>query len=119
MKLLNLGDFLERSAPEPDKTLFERIIDEKDEANKVQVMFVIVPSKAPPGKLHFHTERESLILVLSGEGKETVEGKEYSIKANDLLFIPAKEKHSIENTGNTELKYIEIYSLPSDFIPVE
>jgi len=119
LKLFSLGEFLKRSAPKPDQRLSEVIIDEKDKAEKVQTIFAIIPPKAPLQKLHYHTQRESWILVLSGEGKEVVEGKEYPVKANDLLFIPAKEKHRIENTASTELKYVEFYTLPTDFIEVE
>jgi mannose-6-phosphate isomerase-like protein (cupin superfamily) len=121
VKLFNLGEFLKRSAPKSSETVGERLIDENDKASKVMALFAIIPPtvESRASKLHYHTERDSFILFLSGEGIETVEGKEYPVKANDLIFIPSKEKHKIVNTGNTELKYIEIYTLPSDFIVVE
>ena len=119
MKFLNIEDLLKRSAPNPDQIFTERVVDEKDKAEKVQAMLMIIPPKAPRLKLHYHTQREGWILVLSGEGKAIAEGKESPIKANDLLFVPAKEKHRIENTGNKELKVLEMYSLPHDFIIAE
>ena len=119
VKQLHLKDLLKRSAPKPNEIFTETVIDEKNNANKVRATLMIVPPKAPRMKLHYHTHREGWILVLSGEGKEIVNGKEYEIKANDLLFIPAKEKHRIENTGKDELKVLEMYSLPHDFIIVE
>ncbi len=119
VKLLHLGDLLKRSATKIDKIFTETVIDEKDRAKKVRATLMIVPPKAKRMKLHYHTHREGWILVLSGQGKEIVDGKEYLIKENDLLFIPAKENHRIENTGNDELKVLEMYSLPHDFIIVE
>jgi mannose-6-phosphate isomerase-like protein (cupin superfamily) len=121
VKLFNLGEFLKRSAPKSSETFGERIIDEKDKASKVMAAFVIIPPKVEGrgSKLHYHTERDSFILFLSGEGIETVEGKEYPVKANDLIFIPSKEKHKIVNSGNTELKFVEIATIPGDFIVVE
>ncbi len=119
MKLLHIEDLLKRSASKIDKIFTETVVDEKDKADKVRATVMIVPPKAPRMKLHYHTHREGWILVLSGQGKEVVGEKEYPIKANDLLFIPAKERHRIENTGNDELKVLEMYSLPHDFIIVE
>ena len=119
MQLLHLEDLLKRRAPEPDKIFTETVIDKKDKADKVQATLMIVPPKAPRMKLHYHTHREGWMLILSGEGKEVVDDKEYPVKANDLLFIPAKENHRIENTGKDELKVLEMYSLPHDFMIVE
>jgi mannose-6-phosphate isomerase-like protein (cupin superfamily) len=119
MKPLNLEELLKRSAPKPDQIFTERVVDEKDKAEKVQAMLMIIPPNAPRLKLHSHTQREGWMLVLSGEGKMVTEGQELMVKANDLFFVPAKEKHRIENTGKTDLKVLEMYSLPHDFIVAE
>lgn len=119
MKLVDLGELLKHSAAKPDQQTLERVVDEKDKAGKMQMLYTIIPAGAQGSPMHYHTQRESLILVLSGEGKEIIDGNEYPVKANSAVFILPNEKHKIENTGRTELKYIEIYTLPSDFIPVK
>lgn len=115
MKLINLEELKKRLATGSAI----RVIDEKDNAEKLQAILVTIPLGAQGPKLHYHTQRESWILVLTGEGKEIVEGQEYPLKANESIFILPNEKHTIKNTGTTELKYLEIYTLPSDFIIAE
>ena len=119
MKVIRLGELMSRSATNPNEQNSDRIVDENDSASKLRAMFAIVPRGLSGTKLHYHTERESLILVLSGEGKEIVDGREYPLKANDLIFIRPNERHKIQNVGTTELKYLEISSFPSDSIVVE
>ena len=119
MKLIKLEELLKHSSSKPDQQTIEQVIDEKDNTSKLQALFVIIPPKAPNPKLHYHTQRESWILVLSGEGKEIVDGKEYPLKPHDSVLILPNEKHRMQNVGNTDLKYLEIYTLPSDFIAVE
>jgi len=119
VKIINIGELLNHSAAKPDQQTMERIIEDKDKAVKLQASFAILPPSISGTKLHLHTQRESLIMVLIGEGKEVIDGIEYPIKANDAIFILPNEKHKIVNTGKTELKYIEIFTLPSDFVVAE
>ena len=116
MQILNLDDIAKNS---PKGVVF----DANDGATKLEARLMIAPVGGPPQKLHYHTDREGWMLVLSGEGKEIMEEdgilKEFSIKANDIWFVPAKAKHRIENLGNTDLKVLEMFSLPQDFVVVE
>lgn len=111
------------STPKPGERFTERVIDEKDKSKKVQAIVAVVPPEAAHLEYHYHTENETLILVLSGEGKEIVEGKEYPVKANDIIYVPAQEKHTIQNTGKTDLKYLEVIirtniAAPRDWVTV-
>ncbi|MCW4039741.1 MAG: cupin domain-containing protein [Candidatus Bathyarchaeota archaeon] len=119
VKLINLGELMKHSATRSDQQTTVTIFDEKDKASKMKALSVTIPPGGSGPKLHYHTQRESWILILSGEGEETVDGKAYPLKANDSIFILANEKHTITNIGQTELKYLEIFTLPSDFIVVE
>ncbi len=119
MKILKLSELITLQSTKPNEPTTQRVIDEKDKAGKLQAVFSIIPPGASGTKLHYHTQRESWIIVLSGEGKEIVDGNEFPLKANDSIFILPNEKHKIQNTGKTELRTIEIYSLPSDFITAE
>ena len=119
MKLIKLGALLKHSATRSDQQTTVTIFDENDNARKMKAISVTIPPGASGPKLHYHTQRESWILILSGEGEETVDGNTYPLQANDSIFILANEKHTIKNIGQTELKFLEIFTLPSDFIVVE
>jgi len=56
------------------------------------------PGSGPP--YHYHEKRESLILAVSGEAAEILEGKEIPIKAGDVIYIP-QEKNIPPSTGRT------------------
>jgi mannose-6-phosphate isomerase-like protein (cupin superfamily) len=45
-------------------------------------------------------------VIVSGEGLEVVEGGEVPVKAGDVLYIPAGEKHTIVNRSDKELRYL-------------
>jgi uncharacterized cupin superfamily protein len=117
VKLIKLGELMKHSATRSDQQTTVTIFDENDKAGKMKALSVTIPPGVSGPKLHYHTQRESWILILSGEGEETVDGKTYPLQANDSIFILANEK--IKNIGQTELKYLEIFTLPSDFIVVE
>jgi quercetin dioxygenase-like cupin family protein len=81
---------------------------------------LLVPGSQVP--YHYHNDRESIIIVISGEAIEVVEGKETPIKAGDILFIPAGEKHSMINRSNQDFRYLEFFTFPplsADFIEVK
>lgn len=56
-----------------------------------------------------HEKRNEKWTILEGTGKVILEGKETEIKEGDVIRIPAKMKHRIENTSkDVELKFLEI-----------
>ena len=66
---------------------------------------VVLPGKG--GDYHFHTHQDSVLIIIGGEGTRLLEGKEFKVKAGDIIMIAAKEKHKLRNTGTTDLKYFE------------
>ena len=46
-------------------------------------------------KQHVHPHSEDVIVVLKGKGIFKVEGKEYSIEAGDVIYVPPGEKHGM------------------------
>jgi len=78
-----------------------------------------VPGSQVP--YHYHERRESIIIVISGEAIEVIEGKEIPIKAGDVLHIPAGEKHTTINRSDKDFRYLEFYTSPplsADFVEV-
>ena len=81
---------------------------------------VLVPGGRVP--FHYHRNRESIIIFISGEGTEITEGGEFAVKTGDVLFIPAGEKHATVNPTDHELRYLEFFTNPpvgADFVETE
>ena len=64
----------------------------------------------------------AIIIVISGEATEVIEGQETPIKAGNVLFIPAGEKHTTINRSKQDFRYLEFFTCPplaADFVEVK
>ena len=104
MELFRMADYIKKANPEPDKRLTLQLLEKK--AQSMVGMFIILP---PGGQTpyHFHNKRESILIVVSGKAKELVDGKRIPIQANDILYIPTKQKHGVVNDSNADFRFIE------------
>lgn len=121
MKVFKTDDYVQMANPTPGVAYKPEILTPDQGAKGLGGIFGLVPP-GTPGVYHFHRNRESIIIILSGEATETVEGKEIPVKAGDILFIPAGEKHAIENRSGRDLRYIEFFTHPpvkADFVEVK
>jgi quercetin dioxygenase-like cupin family protein len=119
MKLYRSSEYIDTENPTPDQRFREEVLTESDQAKRLAGIFVILPA-GEQVPYHYHESRESLIYIVSGEGVEKVEGETFPVKAGDVLFIPAKERHTIMNRSNQDLRYLEFYSpIEKDFIEVD
>lgn len=58
-----------------------------------------------------HEIVDQFLRIESGVGKAIIEGEEYEIRDGTALIIPAKTKHNIINTSDTEkMKLYTLYS---------
>jgi uncharacterized cupin superfamily protein len=68
----------------------------------------------PPGKrafpYHAHSLIEEMFLVLEGSGTLRHEGKEYPVRAGDLIASPCGAAHQLMNTSDSDLKYLAMSS---------
>ncbi len=118
---LQVGRIFESENPTPDRSYRPEILSADDQAKNLGGLFGLFP----PGTqvpYHYHKNRESLIVVISGEGIEVIEGEEIPIKAGDVLYIPAGEKHTTINRSNQDLRFFEFSTCPplaADFVKVE
>ena len=98
------------------------ITEETTEAKEVNLIMPVSPPDTPPrAGSHFHRKRESIFFVLQGKGKAIIEGKEYDIEPNTVIYIPPGEKHTFRNTGNTEMRMLECFThppIPADWVDV-
>ena len=121
MKIFKSDEYIHMQNPTPGKPYRPEVLTAEHGAKDIGGMFgLLVPGSQVP--YHYHKNRESIIIVLSGEATEVIDGKETPIKAGDILFIPAGEKHTTINQSNKDFRYIEYFTCPpvgADFIEVK
>ena len=81
----------------------------------------LVPG-APRGRLHRHSQSDNVYIVRRGEGLLTAGSEEHTIRADQVVFIPAGMPHSLSNVSNDVFEILEIYAPAGrqfDFTPVD
>jgi quercetin dioxygenase-like cupin family protein len=121
MKVFKSEEYIKMANPTPGKPYRPEILRKEHQAENLGGMFglLVTGSEVP---YHYHKNRESIIIVISGEAIEVIEGKEIPIRAGDILFIPAGEKHSMINRSNQDFRYLEFFTCPplsADFVKVK
>jgi len=121
MKVFKSEEYIKMANPTPGKPYRPEILTKEHQAKNLGGMFglLVAGSQVP---YHYHNNRESIIIAISGEATEVIEGKESPIKAGDVLFIPAGEKHTTINRSKQDFRYLEFFTYPpigSDFIEVK
>ncbi|MCB0393171.1 MAG: mannose-1-phosphate guanylyltransferase/mannose-6-phosphate isomerase [Bdellovibrionales bacterium] len=64
-----------------------------------------------PGKkisYQSHEKRSENWVIVKGSAKVTLNDKEITLQVGESIFVPAKSKHRIENTGSGVLEFIEV-----------
>jgi uncharacterized cupin superfamily protein len=121
MKLFKTGEYIAQKNPTPGSPYRPEILTAQQGAKSLGGMFgLLTPGSQVP--YHFHHQRESIIVVISGEATEVIEGKEIPIQAGDVLFIPAGEKHTTINRSGQDFRYLEFFTCPplsADFVEVK
>ena len=55
---------------------------------------------------HYHRATEEIYFVLKGSGRMEVGGDSKMIRPGDAVLIPAGAWHTLENNGNSELRFL-------------
>ena len=120
MKRFKTADYVQMVNPTPGETFPPEILTDKHGAKDLGGMFGLLP----PGTqvpYHYHKKRESVIMIISGEGIEIMDGEEIPISTGDVFFIPVCVKHTTINNSENDLRYLEFYTQPpvgADFVEV-
>lgn len=121
LKIFKIGEYLEIENPNPGESYRPEILSDVHNANELGGMFgLLSPGNQVP--YHYHRKRESVIVVISGEAIEVIEGEERLITRGDIIFIPSGTKHMTINRSDQEFRYLEFYTRPplhADFIAAE
>lgn len=95
-----------------------RVIDSSNFAASTSIATAIVSLK--PGamrELHWHPNASEWQFWLQGEGRMTIvmpdgRARTMDFKANDVGFVPQVAGHYIENTGKTDVLFLEMFKAP-------
>jgi mannose-6-phosphate isomerase-like protein (cupin superfamily) len=69
----------------------------------------LVPG-GPRGKVHRHSQSDNVYIVRRGEGVLTANGETHTIRADQIVFIPAGMPHSLSNLSSEIFEIFEIYA---------
>jgi uncharacterized cupin superfamily protein len=105
MKVFKGDEFAGMKNPTPGKTYKIDVLKEL-QAKALHGVFGLVVPGGQGGDYHYHEKGEHIIVIVSGEGVEIVDGRETPVKAGDVLYVPAGEKHTIVNRSDKELRYL-------------
>lgn len=121
MKIFRFEELMRIAGPDPALPFRPEVLTGEQGARALGGMFGLLP----PGTsvpYHYHRNRESVLIALSGEAVEVVEGRETAVRAGDVLFIPSGEKHLTANRSEAEFRFIEFFTCPplkEDFVAVD
>lgn len=65
----------------------------------------ILPAGAAVGR-HHHLLTEEIYYILQGRGRMTVGSEAREVSAGDAVFIPLKQAHTLENTGDEPMRLL-------------
>ncbi|TEB19420.1 oxalate decarboxylase [Coprinellus micaceus] len=85
---------------------------------KISVTIAAAEVTVEPGamrELHWHPTEDEWTFFLEGEGRITLfasqsNARTFDFQAGDVGYIPASNGHYVENTGNTTLRFLEIFN---------
>ncbi|KAJ8606245.1 hypothetical protein MRB53_041117 [Persea americana] len=68
-------------------------------------------------ELHWHTTSDEWDYILAGQGRLTVyvapsSSQTFNFQAGDTGYVPVVDAHYLENTGDTDLVYLEVLQAP-------
>jgi mannose-6-phosphate isomerase-like protein (cupin superfamily) len=74
---------------------------------------VLAPGDCEGGPDNRHRGADQWLFVLSGQGRATVNGRRYALRAGSLLLIERGDTHEIRNSGRTLLRTLNVYVPPA------
>jgi len=121
MKIFRAKEYIRLENPTPGEFYRAEILTEEHTfKNLGGILGFLVPGSKVP--YHYHTNRESIIIALSGEAVEIIDDKEITLKPGDVICISPGERHGTENRSDKDFRYLEFFTCPplkSDFIKIK
>jgi mannose-6-phosphate isomerase-like protein (cupin superfamily) len=70
----------------------------------------LLPGHVHPGVKEIHDKAEHAFYILQGNGKITIDDKDYELRPDTAVYVPPGSSHILENTGEEILRWIVIYA---------
>ncbi|WP_078596624.1 cupin domain-containing protein [Evansella clarkii] len=107
MKKQNLKEFTQFSEDKFTKRIIYR------EGASTAFILNFAPGQKLPS--HKHPGSDLYLMVLSGYGEFTVDGKKLEVAAEDVLYAGGEEEMSFENTGDENVSlYVQLINIPDE-----
>lgn len=107
MKLENINDYIEFS----NQRLTKRVIFKEGKTTGFILNFQ--PGQVLPA--HKHPGANLQLLLLQGTGIFTIDGEQYSVKKDDVLYVNGDEEVSFTNNGESNVSiYVMLNNIPND-----
>jgi mannose-6-phosphate isomerase-like protein (cupin superfamily) len=113
LKIIDLAS-APTSPMEGGRGLKTKLVDASLGTQSLDVHMNSLAPGGPGGKLHKHSVADNVYIVRSGEGQFTVEDKTYTVKKDQIIFIPAGMRHSLSNLSDAPFEIFEIYAPAGD-----
>ena len=91
---------------QPDDPAYENIHIKKIASDPRSTTYVIWVKSGV--KSHYHVEHTEQLVVISGKGTMTIDGKSFQIRKGDYINIPKGKTHSVAVKGKKPLKVLSI-----------
>ena len=105
MESINIDDLRKMENENPDAPVFVReVLRGQDFGAAAGIM-----SPLTEGRYHYHNNHESVLIGIGGEAVEIIEGNEFPLRVNDIIYIPPMEKHRMINQKDKEFRYLEFH----------
>jgi quercetin dioxygenase-like cupin family protein len=99
-------------APPPSGKVTRIMMDPVLGSKHVALGFTVYPV-GEKGASHSHTGEET-ITILKGKAKVSSTKEQQILEQGDVVYLPPKEMHTMENAGEEELQFLWIYTPPGD-----
>ena len=76
-----------------------------------QLVIMTIPPDGEIGE-EVHEENDQILSFVSGVGKAVISGRSKSVKAGDVVVVPAGKKHNFLNDGPNPLVLYTVYGPP-------
>ena len=89
-----------------DGSTIRELLHPNKHGNKNQSLAEATVPKGIKTELHLHKLSEEIYFITEGKGLMTLDKKTFPVSIGDTIYIPQNTAHQIENTGQSELKFI-------------
>jgi quercetin dioxygenase-like cupin family protein len=112
MMIVRKGDASVFPAPPPSGKVTRIMMDPVLGSKHVALGFTVYPV-GEKGASHSHTGEET-IAILKGKAKVSSMKEQQILEPGDVVYLPPKETHIMENAGEEELQFLWVYTPPGD-----